>query len=96
MSIPKGKALEFELFIKPLCTTFIDETIKLFSANLKKGITTETDILIKAETELSTRLDPDELIEEKKLGEGSFGVVFLGNFRGHKVAIKKMKQLDVR
>ena len=34
------------------------------------------------------RLDPDELIEEKKLGEGSFGVVYLGNFRGNKVAIK--------
>ena len=28
------------------------------------------------------------------IGEGSFGIVFLGNFRGNKVAIKKMKQLD--
>ena len=40
---------------------------------------------------MTTVLDPDELIEDKKLGEGSFGIVFLGTFRGNKVAIKRMK-----
>ncbi|ELP85861.1 serine/threonine protein kinase, putative [Entamoeba invadens IP1] len=44
-------------------------------------------------TEMSTRLDPDELIEEKKLGEGSFGIVYKGSFRKNCVAIKKMKEL---
>ena len=94
MTIPKEKALEFKIFITPFCTTNVNETIKLISANLKKGMTTETDIKIHAETELTTRLDPDELIQEKKLGEGSFGIVFLGNFRGYKVAIKKMKNVS--
>ena len=36
--------------------------------------------------------DYDELIENKKIGEGSFGIVYKGSFRGNIVAIKKMKQ----
>ena len=40
---------------------------------------------------MSTSLDYDELIVEQQLGEGSFGVVYLGTFRGNQVAIKKMQ-----
>ena len=46
----------------------------------------------KARTEISTRLDYREIEDEiEYLGEGSFGIVFLGTYRGNKVAIKRMK-----
>ncbi|EDR26015.1 tyrosine protein kinase, putative [Entamoeba dispar SAW760] len=51
-------------------------------------------ISIKGETQISTRLDPDEIKEENKIGEGSFGIVYIGEFRGNQVAIKKMKQIE--
>ncbi|EDR23566.1 tyrosine protein kinase, putative [Entamoeba dispar SAW760] len=51
-------------------------------------------ISIKGETQISTRLDPDEIKEENKIGEGTFGIVYIGEFRGNQVAIKKMKQID--
>ncbi|ELP89717.1 protein serine/threonine kinase, putative [Entamoeba invadens IP1] len=76
VSIPKGKACEFEVFLLVNCSTQIEDTISLFSANLKKGETSEVSIGISGKTEISTRLDPDELKEEKKLGEGSFGIEF--------------------
>ncbi|ELP92368.1 protein serine/threonine kinase, putative [Entamoeba invadens IP1] len=92
MTIPKGNAIEFEVFLTPNYSCIIEDKIVLISANLKKGETSQIYIETKTETEMSTRLDPDELIEEKQLGEGSFGVVYKGKFRTNEVAIKKMKE----
>ena len=61
---------------------------------MKKGVETFNEVQISFTTQLSTKLDQNELIEEEVLGEGSFGTVYKGTFRGQKVTIKKMKNLE--
>ncbi|MBQ9790523.1 MAG: protein kinase, partial [Clostridia bacterium] len=94
VSMKDEEACEFEVFVKPMCTCTMDDQILLVVLNIKEGVEKQVPIPIRFKTAPSTRIDYDELKEEKKLGEGSFGIVYLGDYRGNKVAIKRMKQLD--
>ena len=78
VSIRKGEACEFEVFIKPLCSCKIDDEIRLIVLNIDEGEEKQIPVRISAFTMMSTKLDPNELIEDKKLREGSFGVDCLG------------------
>ncbi|ELP86069.1 protein serine/threonine kinase, putative [Entamoeba invadens IP1] len=92
VTIPPKFACEFSLFLNPLCTSTIDSTFVVsYLFTTSDGTSCAHHVNFKYTTKLSTRLDPDELVEEKKLGEDSFGIVFKGIFRGNIVAIKKMK-----
>ena len=96
VTLKKGEAAECEFIITPNCSCCVDDEVMITVLNMSTGEETSTPLEIRFETVLTTILDPDELIEEKKLGEGSFGVVMLGDFRGHRVAIKKMKEVQDR
>ena len=94
ITLTKGKAFEFEVFIKPLCTCRLYEQIVISAVDIKTGEEHITHIKIRVKTMQSTRLDYRELKEDKKIGEGTFGTVYLGKYRDHDVAIKKMKTID--
>ena len=49
------------------------------------------NIKISFQTQLSNYIDYDELKIDKIIGEGSFGIVYLGIYRNNQVAIKKIK-----
>ncbi|ELP92028.1 protein serine/threonine kinase, putative [Entamoeba invadens IP1] len=91
ISLKKGEACEFEIFIKPLCSCEFEEYIMVIGLDIKTGVQYNEKIRIEKKTENSTKLNYREIEEHKKIGEGSFGVVFKGVFRGKTVAIKKMK-----
>ncbi|ELP87709.1 protein serine/threonine kinase, putative [Entamoeba invadens IP1] len=94
VTLKSGFACEFEVFITPYCTMDLTDEVMIVSLDLKGGKQNTTLMNIKALVEQSTRLDYDEIKTEKKLGEGSFGIVYKGTYRENVVAVKKMKHVD--
>ncbi|ELP88787.1 tyrosine protein kinase, putative [Entamoeba invadens IP1] len=94
VTLKSGFACEFSVYyVKPLCSCKINNTIQLVSKNLKTNEEKYNEIPLIGVTQQTTRIDYDELCENKKLGEGSFGIVYKGSFRGNIVAIKIMKSV---
>ncbi|ELP92828.1 hypothetical protein EIN_324880, partial [Entamoeba invadens IP1] len=65
--LPSGEACEFEILITLICTTKINENFILVSNSFTKRKDVLKEISFSATSKLTTRLDPDELIEDKKL-----------------------------
>lgn len=76
---------------KPLCTMKIEDVIRIDTLNNHKWIEEVDNMKIIFRIKITTRLDYDGNIEEKKLREGNFEIVLKGTYRGNKVVIKKMK-----
>ena len=87
-----GMACEFEIFVMPLCSCTIDDKIAVVVRRSGYAETGSVYVGFKAVTDVTTKLHYDDIVCEKKIGEGSFGIVFKGIFRGHEVAVKKMKE----
>ena len=75
------------MHLTPLCTCVVDEVIAIVVTNMRTVKTKQTHVAVKMKTKLTTFLHNSELKEEKVLGEGSFGIVFKGTFRGNDVAM---------
>ncbi|ELP93782.1 protein serine/threonine kinase, putative [Entamoeba invadens IP1] len=92
----KGKeGCEVEVYLEPQCSTHIQGKTQMIIDDLKNGKRYIEALCIDALTEVSSRLDSDEIIIEKQIGKGSFGIVYVGLYKGNKVAIKKMKKIQM-
>ena len=95
VTLRKGFACEFCVSIIPLCSTVIDDDIQLVVDDITTNKTSRVKIEITAATELTAKLYYDDITMDRQIGEGSFGVVFKGVFRGDDVAVKMLKGVDV-
>ncbi|ELP85783.1 protein serine/threonine kinase, putative [Entamoeba invadens IP1] len=93
--LKKNGCCEVKIMLKPLCTTNIHEKIQIVQYQKNQLIKGFDSIDLIATTQLSTHLDSDELIRESLVGEGTFGIVYKGKYRGAVVAIKTLKKIKI-
>ncbi|ELP94704.1 serine/threonine protein kinase HT1, putative [Entamoeba invadens IP1] len=92
ITLKKNFACEFSVYLTPLYSTTISSDVMIISKSLSNNKQSTYDFIINAKTEMNSRLDPTEISIDKKIGEGSFGLVYQGTFRNNLVAIKQMKE----
>ncbi|ELP90854.1 protein serine/threonine kinase, putative [Entamoeba invadens IP1] len=95
IKLNKYEGCELEVFLTPLVSSHLLGDFSMFIDDAKNNKHFVVKLSVDVQTEISSRLAQNEIIEERKLGEGTFGVVYFGKFHGHDVAIKKLKKLGM-
>ncbi|KAH3757320.1 tyrosine protein kinase [Pelomyxa schiedti] len=85
--IAAGEEIAITVSMTVLCTTEIDTEIIILAVKEQEFVALKA----KFKSLLSTSLDYKELILEKVIGEGAYGIVYFGHWRGQEVAIKTLK-----
>jgi len=77
-----------------LCTTKLEMNISVKTWKERGKKYKDARLSFATESQLTTKLDPDELKRDELIGEGAFGSVFSGSYRGMDVAIKVLKHQE--
>ncbi|ELP93256.1 protein serine/threonine kinase, putative [Entamoeba invadens IP1] len=93
--LKKNEACTFTVTIEPYCTCRIDDIVSIFINDKNKQRGERVTLPIIAESMMSSYLDQTEIVIKRMIGEGSFGKVYLGLFRGTQVALKILKQINL-
>ena len=86
----KGCAGEMHVSNTPKCTTKQATALSCVDLTRGKEHTIQIEMIVRTE---KTRLHYNDVVCEKQIGEGSFGVVSKVKFEGKNVAVKKMKEI---
>ncbi|ELP89890.1 protein serine/threonine kinase, putative [Entamoeba invadens IP1] len=88
----KNEGTTVSVSVIPKCTTKVEGKLNLIINLLELNKKAIDEIGFSFETEISNKLDYDDIVIEKKIGEGAFGVVYKGVYRRNIVAVKQVKE----
>lgn len=91
-TLKPGNGIDVKFTIKMLCTAVVKDEIGIVAMDMDEELKETAKITVLIESDLSMKLDHTELqLQLPAIGEGAFGMVFVGTYRQQKVAVKKMK-----
>jgi len=96
-NIPANGYFIISITITMKCTTKVNFTIPIALEVKKKEAKKHFELEVAVESSLSSKLDYNDIVLGKQIGEGAFGAVYQGTYKGNSVAVKEYRsgiQLD--
>ncbi|KAM9960791.1 hypothetical protein ACTFIW_009941 [Dictyostelium discoideum] len=84
-------SLDVDIFVTLKTTTKFNEKVTIRYETNDKELAFSTFVYLNLESQVSSKIDFDEIVLEKYLSEGSFGVVYSATWRSSRVAVKLFK-----
>ncbi|ELP90596.1 serine-threonine protein kinase, putative [Entamoeba invadens IP1] len=89
------KSIKINVKVHPYCSTTIEDSINIVTFEIYNSKQNVFKVPLYIQTQKTSKIDPDDIVEESLLGCGAFGVVMKGRYKNNSVAIKKIRDIFV-